>query len=75
MDGPEEQPVSGAVKASRFGCGAVLGLFFGLFLVAKWSIAAYGAAAAIVAVAAGVCGWLALKHGDAFWYDLFARDK
>lgn len=71
-----EKPKIGKVeKAIRFGCGALLGIFVGLYLIAKWTIVSAGVAIAIWSVAILVCGHLALKYGDEFWYSMFGRNK
>ena len=62
-------------KATRFGCGALLGFFVGLYLIAKWTIMSFGVTASVCAVAIFVCGFLALRYGDEFWYGLFGRNK
>jgi hypothetical protein len=71
-----EQPKVGNMeKVTRFGCGALLGFFVGLYFIAKWFIVSFGVAISIWATAILVCGCLALKYGDEFWYGLFGRNK
>jgi hypothetical protein len=62
-------------KATRFGCGALLGVGVGLYFLAKWTIMSFGLAAAIMIAAVCGCGYLAMKYGDEFWYALFDRDE
>lgn len=62
-------------KVTRFGCGALLGFFVGLYLIAKWIIMSFGVAAGVWAVAVLVCGYLAQRYGDEFWNGLFGRNK
>lgn len=62
-------------KVTRFGCGALLGVFIGLYCIAKWRIISSGTAVVTLVVAILVCGCLALKYGDEFWYGLFGRNK
>jgi hypothetical protein len=72
----DEQPEIGKMeKVTRFGCGALLGFFVGLYLIAKWTIMSFSVAAGVWAVAILVCGNLALRYGDEFWYGLFGRNK
>jgi hypothetical protein len=71
-----EQPKIGkAEKATRFGCGALLGFFFGLYFIAKWTIMSFGVATGVWAMAILVCGYLSLKLGDEFWHGMFGRNK
>lgn len=72
----EERPKVGKVeKVTRFGCGALVGFFVGLYLIAKWTVMSFGVAAAIWTLAILACGYLAFRYGDEFWYSLFGRNK
>ena len=71
----ESPPIGKAEEMTRFGCGALLGCFVGLYLIAKWLIVSAGVAVAVWAGAMLMCGGLALKYGDAFWYGLFGRNR
>ena len=75
MDIHEDPLVSQEEKVTRFGCGAVFGLFFGFFLVLKFSLASLGIAAVTIVGAIGICGFLALRYGDEFWYAIFGRGE
>ena len=75
MNNNEQPEVRKMEKATRIGCGALLGCFVGLYLIAKWTIMSFGVAAGVWAVAILVCGYLALRYGDEFWYGLFGRNK
>ncbi|QNA89431.1 hypothetical protein G4G28_14865 [Massilia sp. Dwa41.01b] len=67
-EGPE---ISEAERVSRFGCGALLGFFIGLVLVIASAPSSTGFAVLAFLVPMCVCGYLALKYGDEFWYKLF----
>ncbi len=71
MDIHEDPEVGGVEQATRFACGAVLGVVLGVVLAVKWALSSLGAIAGDVVVAVLVCGLLALKYGDAFWYGIF----
>jgi hypothetical protein len=75
MDENKEPPIGTIAKATRFGCGALLGLFVGLYFIAKWTVTSFGTAFAIWAAAILACGYLALKYGDRFWYALFGGSR
>jgi hypothetical protein len=71
-----ERPEIGRVeKAIRFGCGALLGLFVGLYFIAKWSVMSIGVAVTVWGAAILICAYLAMKYGDEFWYGMFGRNK
>jgi hypothetical protein len=53
----------------------MLGFFVGLYFIAKWSIVSLGAAIGIWGATMLVCGCLALKLGDEFWYGMFGRNR
>ena len=58
-------------KVIRFGCGALIGLAIGLLIALRLIFSIELGIAAIISVAlAVVCGLLAVKHGDEFWYSL-----
>lgn len=67
----EDPDISEAEKVTRFGCGAVFGVFFGFFLVIRFALSSFGLAAVAIVGAVCVCGYLALKYGDEFWYSIF----
>ena len=75
MSKHNDQEISKAEQATRFGCGALLGFFFGFYVVIKYAFSSFGSAAAIIVAAICVCGCLALKYGDEFWYAIFGRDR
>lgn len=54
----------------RFGCGALLGLFIGIFVAARITYESFGAFAVIWLAVIIVCGLLAVRYGDRFWEDL-----
>lgn len=70
----ETPPISKAEQITRFGCGALLGCFVGLYFIAKWLIVSAGVAVAVWVGAVLACGYLALTYGDEFWYGLFGRE-
>jgi hypothetical protein len=71
----EEPKIGKMEKVTRFGCGALLGFFVGLYFIAKWRIVSFGAEISIWAATIVACGCLALKFGDEFWYGMFGRNK
>jgi hypothetical protein len=75
MDIHEDPEVSKAEKVTRFGCGALLGFIFGLYIVVKYSFDSNGCTVAVIIAAICTCGYLALKYGDEFWYSIFDRDR
>jgi len=66
-DTPEPDRVELAV---RFGCGAMLGLFFGVFVALYTALATRLAFFALLGLFAVVFGVLAVRLGDRFWYGL-----
>jgi len=61
-------------KAIRFGCGFIFGLFVAFWVAAKCCFPDWTILFVVGGLIAGVvCGWLALKRGDRFWYSI--RDK
>jgi hypothetical protein len=54
----------------RFGCGFTFGLASGFFFAVQWVADTWGGFAATSITTAIVCGLLAMKYGDAFWYSL-----
>ncbi|WP_036168704.1 hypothetical protein [Massilia sp. 9096] len=62
-------------KVTRFGSGVLLGFFAGHYFVAKWRIVSFDAGIGIWAATMLVCGCLALKLGDEFWYGMFGRNR
>lgn len=58
-------------KIVRFGCGSVFGFVLGLYLFLDL-FASEGIIIVIMAVFAIViiCGFLAMKKGDRFWYSI-----
>lgn len=75
MDNSEKPKIGKVEKVTRFGCGALLGFFVGLYFIAKWKIVSFGAAVGTWGVAILVCGCLSLKYGDEFWYGIFGRNR
>jgi len=75
MNKHDDRDVSKVEQATRFGCGALLGLFLGFYVVIKYAFSSVGSAAAIIAAAFCICGYLALKYGDEFWYSIFGNDR
>jgi len=59
-----------AEKRIRFGCGLLIGVVLGIMSAIYWSIANGWYFAALVAGVALVCGFLAMRYGDEFWYEL-----
>ncbi len=57
----------------RFGCGFIFGLVLGLLEFARTMYKSVGLVAVLTVMAALVCGWLALKYGDRFWYGILQR--
>ena len=57
-------------KALRFGCGFIFGLVAGFFTAFQWVMSTWGGLAALAFASAVICGLLAMKYGDAFWYSL-----
>jgi hypothetical protein len=54
----------------RFGCGFTFGLIAGFFSAITHIYDTWGPIISISLFAALVCGWLAKKYGDAFWYSI-----
>lgn len=75
MNNSEKPKLGTLEKVTRFGCGALLGFFVGLYGSAKWKIMSFGAAVGMWVVAILACGYLALKYGDEFWYGIFGRNE
>ena len=57
-------------KTLRFGCGFAFGLIAGFSASLQWVYDTWGGFAATVLVSAILCGLLAVKFGDKFWYSL-----
>jgi hypothetical protein len=57
----------------RFGCGFIFGLVLGFVYAIGWVAVTWGVFVAIVIATAIVCGLLAMKYGDSFWYYLKDR--
>jgi uncharacterized membrane protein len=70
METNEDQELSESEKITRFGCGALFGIFLGIFLVFELVLSSFGWAAAVIVLSVLICGTLALKYGDEFWYSL-----
>lgn len=75
MDKHEDPEIGEVEKVTRFGCGALLGIIFGFYLVIKYAFSSFASTACIIIVAICVCGYLSLKYGDKFWYAIFGRDR
>jgi hypothetical protein len=54
----------------RFGCGALLGILIGVTSAVALSPQNLILFVGIVFATAGLTGYVALKHGDRFWYNL-----
>jgi len=70
MDIHEDYEPDKSEKITRFGCGALFGILVGIGLVIRFAIASFGLVVGVILGAILVCGFLALKHGDEFWYSL-----
>jgi len=57
-------------KKIRFGCGFVFGFLIVGFSGFLWSISTAYYVAAFAVLCAMVCGLLAMRYGDRFWYSL-----
>jgi len=57
-------------KGIRFGCGGLFGAVVGFFFIIDLPPKSYGGILAACAVGAIVCGLLAMRYGDRFWYGL-----
>lgn len=75
MDIHEDPEVSKTEKVTRFGCGVLFGVFVGIYLAFRLALSSYGLSIAIIVVAILVCGFLALKHGDEFWYAVLGKSR
>lgn len=75
MDIHEDPEVGKAERITRFACGALLGVVFGLITVVKYLSESVAGAVAVMTGAICVCGYLALKYGDEFWYAVFGRGR
>lgn len=75
----DDHEVGESEQATRFGCGALLGVIVGLGLIVAFTLSSFGVVAVVLFVSMFVCGMLALIYGDRFWYalkdlfDLFFR--
>ena len=70
MNKKEDGELNESEKITRFGCGAIFGVFLGILIVVRIAFSSFGAIAAVIAFSIFVCGFLALKYGDEFWYSL-----
>jgi hypothetical protein len=75
MDIHEEPEISKAEKVTRFGCGALFGAIVAIYFAFRLALSSFGLVAAIIVVAVLVCGFLALKHGDNFWYAVLGKAR
>ncbi|MEO7495690.1 MAG: hypothetical protein ABIV04_12175 [Massilia sp.] len=73
MDIQEDPVVSHSESVTRFAFGAILGICFGIYLVAKLSLEAPLIFAFTVLGSIGASGYLALRYGDEFWYAIFGN--
>lgn len=71
MNGSGKPKIGSIEKITRFGCRAMLGLFVGLYFIAKCRIVSFGTGIGISGATMLVCGCLALKLGDESWYGMF----
>jgi hypothetical protein len=61
-------------KKVRFGCGFLFGLVIGLLEFTRIFLFSSGSTLIVtVGIVAVVCGLLALKYGDRFWYYVLER--
>lgn len=74
IDIHEDPEIDTAEKVTRFGCGALLGIFVGIGIAVKLTLYSFGWVAAVIVGAVLVCGFLALKGGDGFWRAVIGRD-
>ncbi|MFZ6672721.1 hypothetical protein [Undibacterium sp. Xuan67W] len=70
MSGQSDMEPDDSEKRVRFGCGALLGVFVGKGLVLEYVVSSFGLKLGMVVAATLVCGFLAMKYGDEFWYSL-----
>jgi hypothetical protein len=70
MDIHEDPEITTSEKVTRFGCGALLGIFVGASFAVRHAYSSFGLLVAVFVAAVFLCGFLALKYGDAFWYSL-----
>ena len=75
MNKSETPKIGTTEKVTRFVCGSLLGVFVGLYCIAKWKIMSSGTAVGTWVLAILVCGYLAVKYGDEFRYGIFGRNK
>jgi hypothetical protein len=73
MDIHEDPEISKAEKVTRFGCGALLGVFVGIYFAFRLTLSSFGLTAAIIVGTVLICGFLALKYGDEFWYAVLGK--
>jgi hypothetical protein len=70
MNDPDDFPVSPDELKTRFGCGAVLGVFVAICVVVGFSLTSSASWIIVFLLAVFLCGFLALKFGDRFWEKL-----
>jgi hypothetical protein len=75
MNDSENPKIGTMEKVTRFVCGAILGFFVGLYFIATWRIVSFCAGIGIWVATMLLCGSLALKLGDEFWYGMFGRNR
>ncbi len=66
----DDHEVDEAEQVTRFGCGALLGIFVGIGVIVAFTLTSFGLAAAALVGSMIVCGWFALIYGDSFWHAL-----
>ena len=59
-------------KKVRFGCGFLFGLLVGFFEAARYLYRHYPASMLTTGIVVGalICGWLAMRYGDRFWFSM-----
>jgi len=76
MDIHEDPEPDAFEKITRFVCGALFGFFVGGYLALRlFDLQTFPPLIAIAVVAALVCGFLAMKYGDEFWYAVLGRGR
>lgn len=66
MDAPDREELG-----IRFGCGALLGFSLVGLAILRWGFWSSPWWMMAMAIAVPLCGYCAMKWGDAFWWTLF----
>jgi uncharacterized membrane protein len=75
MDSQEDQEPSNTEKVTRIGCGALFGVFSGIYLAFRLTLSSSGMTVAVIVGAVLICGFLAFKYGDEFWQAIIGRSR